>query len=76
MVKTMTQDELQGYFVRLCDATSQSDMANSLKISPAYVNDLYHGKRLINEAVAAKLGFQREIIFKKMIKPLDTFAEV
>ncbi len=75
-MKTLTQDELQGYFVRLCDATSQSDIAISLQISPAYVNDLYHGKRKINETVAAKLGFEREIIFRKTIKPLDRLAEV
>lgn len=47
---------------------SQSAVAKSLNISPAYLSDILNGKRAISEEVAKRLGYRRVVFFEKILE--------
>lgn len=55
--------------VELFEGGSQKKAAQRLGISPQYLNDILRGRREISEAVAAKYGLRRVVIFEKMEDP-------
>lgn len=46
-------------------AKSQRAYAKALGISPAYLNDLLHGRRKVSATIARKLGFVRETTYRE-----------
>lgn len=54
----ITETELRGKIVRMCNETSQSDVARQLNISRAYISDIVAGKRRISNRIAKSLGYR------------------
>lgn len=44
---------------------SQDALAKKLKVSPAYINDILHGRREPGPAVYRPLGFERIVRYEK-----------
>ena len=75
-MKSGTQEELQQYFISLCDLQSQAQVAKDLNFTRAYINDLYHKRRPINEEVANRLGYTMKVIFEKVRNSVDTAEKI
>lgn len=64
MPEVLTQIQMRALLREyVAEVGTQVDAAKQLKITPAYLNDLLHGKRNISEAMAKKLGFT--LVFTK-----------
>jgi DNA-binding transcriptional regulator YdaS (Cro superfamily) len=45
---------------------SQKAVADGLAISPSLLNDILKGKRNVSESLAARLGYERVIVYRKV----------
>lgn len=68
-MKDLTPDQLLDLVrERSAAAGSQQTLAQRLQISGAYLSDVLHGRREVSDNLAAKLGFQRTVIFRPLPK--------
>lgn len=56
---SLSEQEIRDQLFR---GTTQAQLAKKLKVSRAYVNDLYHGRRRISDKLLKRLGYERVII--------------
>jgi len=54
----VTETELRGKLVRMCNDRSQAEIARSFGISRAYISDIIAGKRRISKKIAKLLGYR------------------
>ena len=50
---------------RLCDASSQKAVAQRWGFSPAFINDVLAGRRHVTGVLAAMMGYERMVVFRK-----------
>jgi len=50
---------------------SQKKAAEALGVSPQYLNDIMRGRREISDAVAAKFGLERVVVYMQRMAPFD-----
>lgn len=65
MPKTYSQTDLLIQIRKMVGESSQTAVAAKLGITVQMVNDLVHGRRDISSRIAAVLGYEREIVFRK-----------
>ena len=65
MPKTYSQEDLLTQLKKMVADSSQTSVAAQLGVTVQMVNDLVHGRRDISSRIAAVLGYEREIIFRK-----------
>ena len=60
----MTETEMRGIVAKCVEqAGGQRALAKLLKFTPAYINDVLHGRRAISDEFASRLGYKRTVIF-------------
>ena len=64
MSKDLTQADMIGILKMLTSKASQRQVAKHFGISAAYINDIINGRRDVSEAVAAKLGYTRKVLYE------------
>lgn len=65
MAETFTADDVRRHLADECeDARGQAAWAQSHDLSPAYVNDVLHGRREPGAGILAALGFRRVILYE------------
>jgi DNA-binding CsgD family transcriptional regulator len=64
MAKT-TEQVLIELHLLVTDKT-QKQVADQLGVSPAYINDLIKGRRLLSAKVAEKLGYRRVVKYERI----------
>lgn len=56
----LTEDEVYKRFTEAVKAIGgQRDFARMVKLTPSYINDIFHKRRAISAAVCAQLGIER-----------------
>lgn len=59
----VTEVDIRDALAARCKQKTQRVVATELGVSAQYINDLVHGKRAIGDEIAAKLGYERRVIF-------------
>lgn len=54
----ITETALRGKIVKMCNESSQSDVARRFNKSRAYISDIVAGKRRISNEIARHLGYR------------------
>lgn len=64
---TITHDEiLQEIRDLVAREGSQVVVATDLEMTPQYLNDILHGRKLVSDTVARQLGYERIVSYKKV----------
>lgn len=60
-----TEDVMKDLRERIAKS-SQAAIAREFGVSPQHINDLVMGRRLMSETIAAKMGYTREMIYRRV----------
>lgn len=55
----ITETELRGKLVKLCNETSQTAVSKQFDVTKAYISDIVAGKRRISNTIAKALGYRK-----------------
>lgn len=66
MSKTLNDEELLDLLRKLVKQSSQKQVSADLGVSRAFLNDILHGRRSMTERIAAAMGYQRLVIYRKV----------
>lgn len=62
-----TNEDMLKEIRKICDELgSQAAAAIELDISPAHLSDLLSGRRMVSDAIARQLGYERVATFNKV----------
>ena len=65
----LTKEELVVLLKRMVGESSQKKVANELRISPQYLNDIIRYRRSAGRKVCMALGIQKVIMYKSLYIP-------
>ena len=66
MATMITRDQLVKLLQKRQGGRAQRELAEELGISPAYLSDIYLGKRDPGESVLEKLGLEKQTVYVKV----------
>jgi hypothetical protein len=68
LMKHYTEDQMISYLWDRVGKQTQLQIANDLKVSPSYLNDVLHLRRDFSAALAERLGFKRVVTYTRIAK--------
>ena len=51
---------------RIVSESSQKEVADRMRLTPQYINDVLHRRRPVSGAMAKKLGYKRVVVFERI----------
>ena len=63
----ITEEEARALIRKMVEEEETQDKAaKKLKISPAYLSDILHGRRDVSDSIAQMLGYRKIKVFEKV----------
>lgn len=63
-MQAMNRDKLLARLRRLCDQSSQKNIADEFAVSQAYLSDVLAGRREPGPAILKGMGLERETVYR------------